>query len=316
MITRLFVILIILGISDMMLVVSLLQKQNYMERIQSRLGVGDVALPLPSSELVRSPDQVWDSLSNKGKALSMSSKRKLFHRSLITGFFISVGGIVTASVGLDTGVNPFLPGHGLDRLIMGSIGFPSAFYALKIFGSDSLTNDVFCSTLSFLNGCTSLDRVFLITIDNLIGSLIGVTTITVMMQFTGIPALRTVLLAANSKLVKTPMEIFIRGILGGWLMTLSSYLADASTTMAGKMLGIWLAISTYVMCDFEHFLATFFFLLSGMLNGSKASLFKVFKIMFISLIGNVVGAVTMAIVGYLKIGCKEPFFTARSKLKS
>jgi len=284
-------------------------------RFSTQVSTSESALePLFRRELVRTPDQVWDRVYSKGKKLSYGTKRALIHRGLLSGYFLAIGGVLTASVGFDTpGFNPFSPGNGGHRLLTGAIGFPSAFYALKIFGADPVTSDMFCSMTACLKGSISLRRVFRLILCTFIGSLVGAFSIAVVMKYSGIPALKSVLYIATNKLIKTPMQVFIRGILGGWLICLSTFLADASTTMAGKMLGVWLPISTSVMCDFDIFLGSFFFLVSGLMNGAPVTLYDIIRLVIPSFLGNCVGAVIMACAGAARVGTAEPLFTANAK---
>ena len=48
------------------------------------------------------------------------------------------------------------------------------------------------------------------------------------------------------------MQTFLRGVGGGWLITMAVVCGTAANTVSGKFVGIWLCISTYVMCGWEH----------------------------------------------------------------
>ena len=56
---------------------------------------------------------------------------------------------------------------------------------------------------------------------------------------------------------------------------------------------IWFPISTYVICDFEHCLANFFFFMCGLLGGSTGKAFSapsIFRNFALSTLGNIIGA--------------------------
>ena len=80
-----------------------------------------------------------------------------------------------------------------------------------------------------------------------------------------------------------------RGILGAALINLAAFLANRNKDMTGKVLSIWFPISTYVICDFEHVLASMFFMFCGKMNGWSASCGDIFKFFIPSTLGNFIG---------------------------
>jgi formate transporter len=66
--------------------------------------------------------------------------------------------------------------------------------------------------------------------------------------------------------------------------------------MVGKVAGIWFPISTYVIVDFEHVLASMFFLSCAKMNGSTIPIESLLKFLVPSTLGNLFG-------GALLVGC-------------
>eukprot|EP01041_Mallomonas_annulata_P010139 gene10139-21143_t len=256
-------------------------------------------------DIVRSPDDTWSRLQLKGRELCNAPTQLLFQRAIMSGFMIAVGGVLAASVGFDTGVNPYLPGNGAQRFLCGAIGFPLSYILLSIVGGGSFTGDVFSLCSSYYKKDFPLGNIMKVMIYDLIGFLLGATAIALLATGSNVPALKPTVSIATYKLTKTLPQIFTRGVLGGLLICLSSFLSEAATTITGRVCGIWLPISTYVICDFEHFLSSFFFLLCGSMNGAIIPPLRFVQIIVASALGNFVGAIIMSSVGFVKLGSKK-----------
>jgi formate transporter len=59
--------------------------------------------------------------------------------------------------------------------------------------------------------------------------------------------------------------------------------------MIGKVLSIWFPISTYVIVDFEHVLASMFFMVCGKFNGADYSWKDLLAYLVPATLGNFVG---------------------------
>ena len=68
------------------------------------------------------------------------------------------------------------------------------------------------------------------------------------------------------------------------------WIATASQSTAGKLLGIWLLVSSFVAMGFEHSIANMFLIPLGMLNGANvtSSAFLLNNLLPVTL-GNIVG---------------------------
>ena len=71
--------------------------------------------------------------------------------------------------------------------------------------------------------------------------------------------------------------------------------------MSGKVLSIWFPISTYVICDFEHCLATMFFLITAKLNGHDMSMTEFWKTIIPGTVGNFIGGAIMIGMGLANV---------------
>ena len=98
------------------------------------------------------------------------------------------------------------------------------------------------------------------------------------------------------KLVLTPAQTLIRGILGGWCITHAVTMATAVRGGGGGFAdlaaAIWFPISTYVACDFEHCLANMYFFAAAIAHGTALPWAAVRKNLLYSTAGNIIGAPT------------------------
>jgi len=112
------------------------------------------------------------------------------------------------------------------------------------------------------------------------------------------PWLNTTLSVAAMKSSLPFATAFTRGMLCNWMVCTAVWMATASQSPAGKFLGIWLCVSSFVAMGFEHSIANMFLIPLGILNGAAVSwpAFLSNNLLPVTL-GNVVGG------GLLIAGC-------------
>ena len=88
--------------------------------------------------------------------------------------------------------------------------------------------------------------------------------------------------------------LFLSGLGCNWLVCLAVWLALATDSLAGKMLGLWFPIMAFVTLGFEHSVANMFFIPLGMINGAAVSVgqFLLANLLPVTL-GNVVGGAVL-----------------------
>ena len=84
--------------------------------------------------------------------------------------------------------------------------------------------------------------------------------------------------------------LFAKGILCNWLVCVAVWMALASNTITGKLMGIFIPISTFVALGFENSVANMCLISQGMLAGSAITI-KQFLLgnMLPVTLGNIVG---------------------------
>merc|ERR1711982_164536 len=99
---------------------------------------------------------------------------------------------------------------------------------------------------------------------------------------------------AQHKVGLSFVEILVRGILGGWLIGLAVWTSQAAEDVGSKFVTIWLCISTYVICQYEHCLANLFFVPCAIFAGAPITWEQfITRNLIPSTIGNFIGGFCM-----------------------
>jgi formate/nitrite transporter FocA (FNT family) len=95
--------------------------------------------------------------------------------------------------------------------------------------------------------------------------------------------------------------ILYRAVGGGTLICLAIFMSKLNRSMGGKAIGIWFPISTYVICDFEHVLASMFFLSVAKMNGAAITFKELLGFLVPSTLGNMFGGAILVAFGLFSI---------------
>jgi hypothetical protein len=132
------------------------------------------------------------------------------------------------------------------------------------------------------------------------------------------------------------LQTFCRGVGGGALICLAIFLFKLNRDMTSKVIGIWWPVMAYVASDFEHVLATMFFLSVAkvgtlrrpapemstssfpspthvdhclrvclQLNGSAFTFASAAKLLAAGSMGNLVGGALLVGLGYFSVPTKQ-----------
>lgn len=251
---------------------------------------------------MQSPEETWRELEEQGTTLTGLNFKSLFLRAFAAGIFVGFGGILTSSVGFDMGTSkPWEPGQGLSRFLSGAVGFPLSILLVSITGNGAWTGDALLVAVSYLKKRINMRAVFRFLVTTYLGCLAGTIVVAALATAGALPCIQPCIAITEHKLCFTFMQTFARGIGGGSLICLAIFLSKCSRMMTGKLVGIWFPISAYVICDFEHCLASMFFLATSFLNGGHKDLGQLLKFLLPSTLGNVVGGAILVGVGMSSI---------------
>ena len=246
---------------------------------------------------MQSPEDTWKELEEGGKDIATLDTLSLFLRGLVGGVFVGIGGILTTSVGFDMGRPPWEPGQGLARLLSGVVGFPLAIFLVSITGGGAWTGDALLVAVAFLKKRCSLKAVLRFLVTTYLGCFAGAAGVAGLATASALPCVQPCIALTQHKFDFTAVQTFARGIGGGSLICLAIFLSKCSRMMTGKLGAIVMCISAYVISDFEHCLASMFFLSTSFLNGGHSDIKRALKFLLPSTLGNLVGGALLVGVG-------------------
>ena len=198
----------------------------------------------------------------------MKKMGNIFCKAVLAGIAIAIGGIIYLSV---------------ENKIIGALLFTVGLYAIVLNGLFLYTGKV-----GYLVGEKDKKEYLLILLTTWLGNLVG----TAVGAFAFLNT-RNALVAQNvdiicdAKLDDTPLSIFILAVFCGFLM----YIAVDGFKEKGNPIILFMGVSVFILCGFEHCIANmFYFSLAGAWSG------KAFLYLLIMTIGNSVGGILIPFV--------------------
>src|SRR5947209_19937089 len=89
------------------------------------------------------------------------------------------------------------------------------------------------------------------------------------------------------------LTLFIRAVMCNWMVSTGVVAALMSTTVPGKVIGMWMPILVFFYMGFEHSVVNMYLFPSGLMLGGKFTLYDYFVWNEIpTVIGNLIGGVT------------------------
>jgi formate/nitrite transporter len=245
------------------------------------------------------PAEFVGKMIDAGESKAMMSTRDTLIRAFMAGAILAIAAAFAVTVTVQTG-NP----------LAGAILFPVGFCLLYLLGFDLLTGVFTLVPLALLDkrrGVTvrSVLRnwgwVFL-------GNFAGALTVALMMAvvFTygfsvdpnevgqrlgEIGHSRTVGYAEHG--AAGMLTLFIRGVLCNWMVSTGVVAAMMSTSVSGKVIGMWMPVMLFFYMGFEHSIVNMFLFPSGLMLGGDFSISDYLVWNEIpTVLGNLVGGLT------------------------
>lgn len=188
----------------------------------------------------------------------------------------------------------------------------------ELFTGNSL---MVCSLFSKKIGAGQLARNWAIVwLGNLVGSLVVVFLVCAsqMGAMNGGAVGTTMVNVASSKASLAPATIFAKGILCNVLVCLAVWIGFSARSVVDKVLGIFLPITAFVACGFEHCVANMFFLPTGLLMksaGFGAAVANAGALDVTAILYNLSAATVGNIIGGVLVGLAYWFVYARNNAK-
>ncbi|MBZ9710855.1 formate/nitrite transporter family protein [Mesorhizobium sp. ESP7-2] len=245
------------------------------------------------------PAEFVTKMIDAGEAKIFMSTKDTLIRAYMAGAILALAAVFAVTINVQTG-----------QPLAGAILFPVGFCLLYLMGFDLLTGVFTLVPLALIDkrpGVTSggvLRNWGLVFIGNFAGAL----TVALMMAivftfcFTVEPNVvgqkigeigegRTLGYAAHG--AAGMLTLFIRGILCNWMVSTGVVAAMMSTSVSGKVIGMWMPIMVFFYMGFEHSVVNMFLFPSGLMLHAKFSIMDYFVWNEIpTVLGNLVGGIT------------------------
>ncbi|KFY24250.1 hypothetical protein V491_02227 [Pseudogymnoascus sp. VKM F-3775] len=240
------------------------------------------------------PAQTTELVSRIGAAKARMRIDKMFLNSFLGGPLLGFG----CALALSTNASPWFLTNapGLIKSISAAF-FPVGIMMVILTGADLFTSYILFSTVAFLHRrITFVDLLktwFISFFGNLAGMLFFMALLTGYGGVLEAAAFKKEVLVFATAKVVTPgwHQIFLRGILANWLVTMAVFLSISSREMFSKILAIWLPVMCFVGIGTDHVIANMFFIPLAIFQGSTdiSVGYYVWKSMIPSALGNIIG---------------------------
>ena len=247
----------------------------------------------------RVPTEFVTKMIYAGESKIFMSTRDTVIRAYMAGAILALAAAFAVTVTVQTG-NP----------LIGAILFPVGFCMLYLMGFDLLTGVFTLAPLAVLDkrpGCTwggVLRNWGLVFVGNFAGALTVALFMAIIFTygFSEAPNAvgqkighigegRTVGYAAHG--AAGMLTLFIRGVMCNWMVSTGVVAAMMSTSVSGKVIGMWMPILVFFYMGFEHSVVNMFLFPSGLMLGGNFTLMDYLLWNEIpTVVGNLVGGLT------------------------
>jgi len=256
--------------------------------------------PVTDVASVKTPKDTYLGMAAKGRDNAKLPIAKTLHQSIMGGCYVGFGGLLSTVVAGNCGgiaeSNP-----GLAKFIFAAL-FPVNLLLILMSGGQLFTGNSAAVPAALYEGLVTFDDLCKSWGVSYVGNIIGCGLFALAAKYTGLIAGGTKDLAVATVLKKTSAAFgptVVKAIMCNWLVCMAVWLAGSANDLAGKMVGIWFPISTFVAIGLEHSVANMFLLPLGMLGGAEVSLSDaIFKNLIPVTIGNAIAGAIVVGAGY------------------
>ncbi len=245
------------------------------------------------------PTEFVTKMIDAGESKIFMSARDTLIRAYMAGAILALAAAFAITINVQTG-----------QPLAGAILFPVGFCLLYLLGFDLLTGVFTLAPLALIDKRPGVTFGGVMRNWSLVfcGNFAGALTVALFMAiiftfgFTTDPNVvgvkighigegRTVGYAAHG--AAGMLTLFIRGVLCNWMVSTGVVAAMMSTSVSGKVIGMWMPIMLFFYMGFEHSIVNMFLFPSGLMLGGNFSLYDYFVWNEIpTVVGNMVGGLT------------------------
>ena len=245
------------------------------------------------------PAEFVTKMVDAGESKLLMSTRDTLIRAYMAGAILALAAAFAVSITVNTG-NP----------LVGALLFPVGFCMLYLMGFDLLTGVFTLAPLAVFDKRpgASWGGVMRNWTLVFVGNFAGALTVAVFMAiiftfgFTEAPNLigqkigtigenRTVGYAAHG--AAGMLTLFIRGVMCNWMVSTGVVAAMMSTSVSGKVIGMWMPILVFFYMGFEHSVVNMFLFPSGLMLGGHFTILDYLMWNEIpTVLGNLIGGIS------------------------
>lgn len=217
------------------------------------------------------PANVVESMVSAGAAKGKLAPRDMLLRGVLSGALLGIATTLAFQTQIQLGNN-----------VAGGIIFPVGFVMIVLLGLELVTGNFALVPLGVLSKKITFQELMnnwsFVLAGNLIGSLIYVGLFVATTQ-AGTPIADKLVAVAEAKTVAYQAQgwdgmrqVFFKAVLCNWMVTMGVVMALTSTSTTGKIVAMWLPVTTFFAQGFEHSVVNMFVIPAGMLFGADVSL--------------------------------------------
>ncbi|MDO4231190.1 MAG: formate/nitrite transporter family protein [Lautropia sp.] len=235
---------------------------------------------------------IFDTTVAKGVGKANASLLTLSVLGFLGGAFISVGYLAYLRIAA------VLTGDlaGLGHFI-GSAVFPVGLICIVVGGAELITGNMMVVPAAWLRKQITLRALarnwFIVTLTNVLGAFFVAWFFGHVVGLTEGAWFEKTLHAAEAKAHADFWPALVSGIGCNWLVCMGVWLGYAANSVAGKILGIWFPVMTFVLIGFQHVVANMFVIPAAIWGGADISWWTFMHNMIAVWIGNALGGALM-----------------------
>ena len=222
------------------------------------------------------------------------------HQSILGGAYVGFGGLLALTVAGNMG-GIYAGNPGLVKMTFAAL-FPVNLLLIVMTGGQLFTGNSATCTAAKYEGMIDTRELYRNLFLSLTGNIIGCALFALTANYVGLLTGGTAALAKSTAIAKCSgafLPTLVKGILCNWMVSIAVYMAGASNDLAGKMVGCWFPISTFVGIGLEHSVANLFILPCALLVGAPLSLGDIILKNFVPVIaGNFIAGAAVVAASY------------------
>lgn len=224
--------------------------------------------------MVLSPPEIYTHCAHLGFEKAQYPWYKFLALSIIAGGYVGLGASTCYLIGGLMNQAPWYPdasqhNYGVFKLVFGAVGFPFAFMAILVCGSELFTSQCAYSTAAWLECQIPLTKVIKMLVLSWCGNFIGCIIVAWLFHAGDIYVNKDdyLKMVANDKVHLTWTVVIVKGIFANWLVGIATWMANAALDISGKAIAVWLPISSFAAIGYEHCVANMFVLTMAIAQG-------------------------------------------------